>query len=80
MRREQIPRILAEAVLRGMTEIEQLDDGCVLVKVRMYGIDASGVVSSWHLTGPKERQLKESIVKSCREAYGAEQCHPGTAD
>ena len=59
-----------------MTEIEQLDDGCVLVKVRMYGIDAHGVVSSWHLTGTKERQLKESIVRSCKEAYGMDFTEP----
>jgi hypothetical protein len=63
-----------------VTEIEQLDDGCVLVKVRMYGVEASGVVSSWHLTGPKERQLRESIVRSCKEAYGEEDCHLGVAD
>ena len=63
-----------------MTEIEQLDDGCVLVKVVMYGIERQGVVSSWHLTGPKERQLQESIVRSCKEAYGVIDVHAGTAD
>ena len=63
-----------------MTEIEQLGDGCVLVRVRLYGIDAEGVVSSWHLTGPKEQQLKKSIVRSCKEAYGTEGCALGVAD
>lgn len=63
-----------------MTEIEQLDDGCVLVKVRLYGIDAQGVVSSWHLADPKANQLKESIVRSCREAYGGEFTGPVEAD
>ena len=43
-----------------MTEIEQLDDGCVLVKVRLYGVDAQGVVSSWHLVDPKANQLTGS--------------------
>ena len=63
-----------------MTEIEQLDDGCVLVKVRMYGIDASGVVSSWHLVDPKAKQLKEAIVRSCREAYGTDFTEPLVPD
>ena len=53
-----------------MTEIEQRDDGCVLVKVRLYGVEAEGIVSSWHLVEPKANQLKESIVRSCKEAYG----------
>ena len=52
-----------------MTEIEQLDDGCVLVKVRLYGVDAQGVVSSWHLVDPKANQLRESIVRDCKEAF-----------
>jgi hypothetical protein len=63
-----------------MTEIEQLDDGCVLVKVRMYGVDAQGVVSSWHLVDPKANQLRESIVRSCKEAYGTDFTEPITAD
>jgi len=63
-----------------MTEIEQLDDGCVLVKVRLYGIDAQGVVSSWHLVDPKANQLKEAIVRSCREAYGTDFTEPLVPD
>ena len=55
-----------------MTEVEQLDDGCVLVKVRLYGVNAQGVVSSWHLVDPKANQLKEAIVRSCKEAYGTD--------
>jgi hypothetical protein len=52
-----------------MTQIEQLDDGSVLVKVRLYGIEATGVVSSWHLAQPKETQLRESIVRQCRKVF-----------
>ena len=63
-----------------MTEIEQLDDGCVLVKVRLYGIDAQGVVSSWHLADPKANQLKEAIVRSCKEAYGMDHNKPLVSD
>ena len=63
-----------------MTEIEQLDDGCVLVKVRMYGVDAQGVVSSWHLVDPKANQLRESIVRSGKEAYGTDFTEPLVPD
>ena len=52
-----------------MTELETLEDGCVRVKVRMYGIEKAGVVSSYHLVEPKERQLAEAIVRSCKQAY-----------
>lgn len=63
-----------------MTEIEQLDDGCVLVKVRLYGVDAQGVVSSWHLVDPKANQLREAIVRSCKEAYGTDFTEPLVSD
>ena len=40
------------------TEITQLEDSTVHVKVTMYGIEANGWVSSYHLVGTKERQLQ----------------------
>ena len=63
-----------------MTENEQLDDGCVLVRVRLYGVDAQGVVSSWHLVDPKANQLREAIVRSCKEAYGTDFTEPLVPD
>ena len=51
------------------TEITQLEDSTVHVKVTMYGIEANGWVSSYHLVGTKERQLQEWIVEQCKNAY-----------
>ena len=53
-----------------MTEIEQLDDGCVLVKVRMWG----GCTRRCEFFGiwwiQRANQLREAIVRSCKEAAG----------
>ena len=51
------------------TEITQLEDSTVHIKVTMYGIEANGWVSSHHLIGTKERQLQEWIVEQCKNAY-----------
>ena len=51
------------------TEITQLEDSTVHIKVTMYGITANGWVSSYHLIGTKERQLQEWIVEQCKNAY-----------
>ena len=64
-----------------MTEIEQLDDGCVLVKVRMYGVDAQGVVSSVGIWWIRKRiNCREAIVRSCKEAYGTDFTEPLVPD
>ena len=53
------------------TEIRNVDDGEMLeVRVCEDGICRSGLVSSMHLVAPKENQLRESIEREARRAYG----------
>ena len=52
-----------------MTEVTQLEDGRVEVKVSLYGVEATGWVTSFHLAEPKANQLRERIVLDCKDCY-----------
>jgi len=56
-------------VQKQMTEVTQLEDGRVEVKVSLYGVEAIGWVTSFHLAEPKANQLREKIVLDCRDCY-----------
>lgn len=49
--------------------IEQLPDDCLRLTMRRDGIEASCVVSSWHLAEEKRQQLLAAIERSARNAY-----------
>ena len=53
------------------TEIRNLDDGCIEVKLTEDGIEARCVVSSMHLVPDAEAKLKRACTRQAATAFDA---------